>query len=107
MLLDFYTTYRFYKADPSGFERNELSWYVRKLYRLFGLKAGFIAFLVFVELPVAAIVSFALIPASTWVFSLPKPETLTCLASGLAFHGLMHLSAAAWNRLLELKEPPP
>lgn len=107
VLLDFYTTYRFYSRDPENFERNELSWYVRRLYRVLGFKAGLFAFLVLVELPVAMTVSFVLIPASAPVFGLTEPEALTCLASGLAFHGLMHLSAAAWNTYWERKKPLP
>lgn len=102
---DFYTTYRFYKADPKGFVKNEASGYMRRLYKAFGFKTGLLAFLLFVELPIAAFVSFVLIPVSARVFSLPQPEPLNCLASGLAFHGAMHLAAAGWNVLLEKKKP--
>lgn len=107
MALDFYTTYRFYSRDPGNFEKNETSSYMRWLYRVLGFRAGLIAFLALVELPVAMIVSFVLIPASASVFGLPRPKALACLASGLAFHGLMHLSASVWNIYWERREPLP
>ncbi len=109
MLSDFYTTYRFYRSDPGGFERNELSGYMRKLYRAFGFKAGLAAFLALVEAPVGLIVSFALVPASARVFGLPQlaqPESLAYLSSGFAFLGLGHLAAAAWNLMLEMEPLP-
>ena len=103
---DFYTTYRFYRADPEGFEGNELSGYMRRLYRVFGFSAGLAAFLAFVEVPVGLIVSLALVPASANVFGVAEPGALVCLASGFAFLGIGHLAAAAWNGALEWKEPP-
>ncbi|MBO3809755.1 MAG: hypothetical protein FGF50_09220 [Candidatus Brockarchaeota archaeon] len=101
LLSDFYTTYRFYRADPENFERNELSGYMRRLYRLFGFKVGLVAFLAFVEVPIGLIVSLVLVPTSASFFAIffrcPRPEVLTCLSSGFAFLGLSHLVAAAWN----------
>lgn len=104
---DFYTTYRFYRLDPEGFEGNELSGYMRRLYRVFGFKAGLTAFLIFVELPIGLVVSFLLVPASAAAFNLPQPEALVCLSSGFAFLGIMHLAAAAWNLILEVRKPLP
>lgn len=107
LLFDFYTTYRFYMADPENFERNELSRYMRCLYRIFGFKAGLSAFLVFVELPIGLIISLLLVPASAMAFNLPIPETVFCLASGFAFLGIGHFAAAVWNLLLERRTSPP
>jgi len=101
---DFYTTHRFYRENPANFASEETSGYMRRLYRHFGFKASLIAFLAFVEVPVALIISFALIPASARVFSLPRIEALACLSSGLAFLGIGHLAAAAWNYRRELEE---
>lgn len=107
LFFDFYTTYRFYRADPENFERNELSGYMRRLYRVFGFRAGLLAFLVFVELPMGLLISFLLVPASTTVFNLPTPETVFCLASGFAFLGTGHFAAAVWNLLLERRDRLP
>jgi len=101
---DFYTTYRFYRENPANFAREETSGYMKRLYRRFGFKAGLIAFLALVEIPVALVISFTLIPASARVFRLPQPEALACLSSGLAFLGIGHVAAAAWNYRRELEE---
>lgn len=102
--MDFYTTYRFYMADPENFRENESSGYMRRLYRAFGFKAGLLAFLTFIELPVMGVISFLLIPASARVFNVQYFALDKCLLSGLAFHGVQHSSAAVWNFLMELKE---
>jgi len=102
---DFYTTYRFYRMDPEGFERNESSGYMRALYKLFGFRAGLVAFLALVELPVGLVISLLLVPASAAAFNLPRPEAPVCLSSGFAFLGVTHLAAAAWNLILEEEDP--
>ncbi|MEM2189387.1 MAG: hypothetical protein QXG35_08685 [Nitrososphaerota archaeon] len=103
--LDFYTTYRFYRQDPGAFEKNELSGYMRRLYRVFGFRAGLVAFLLLVELPIASLIALLLIPASVRVFSIQQPSFPQCFVSSLAFHGIIHLGAAGWNALLERRGP--
>jgi len=70
LFFDYYTTWRFYMADPDGFEDKEKSPIFKRLKARFGFKKGLLALVFLGEVPAGLLLSFIGVPAVGGAFGI-------------------------------------
>jgi len=104
LFFDYYTTWRFYMADPDGFEDKEKSPIFKRLKARFGFKKGLLALVFLGEVPAGLLLSFIGVPAVGGAFGITASAAEAYLAAGFAVLGLIHLYSGARNLSIEFSE---
>ena len=103
LLLDFYTTWRFYREDPSRFTVEERNRIFSRLVSKFGFKRATMAFALAAEIPFAALLAAILIPPISSFLLGTVADPVASLSVSLMVLSLSHIQAAIKNFRIELK----
>jgi hypothetical protein len=106
ILLDVYTTWRFYRLEPERFMENERNAIYARLVGRFGFKAGSVLQFVLVEVPFLLIFSFLPIPVLYLFLRGRRPSSAFSLSTGMTLFLAAHLQAARLNIGFERKITP-
>jgi hypothetical protein len=97
LILDLYTTHRFYNQNPEQFKSMEKNkafiFFVEKL----GFPAAAVAFIALVDVPFTMLLAFALMPPVYTFITGLSGEPYTYLSAALGVTGFTHLQAAIRN----------
>ena len=100
LLLDAYSTFRFYMRNPLVFTREERNTVFGWLVKNLGFPLGFLLQLGLVELPVATATAWLMMSRlQNWLFGRVVVEA--CLAAALLLIGIAHLHASYRNIRME------
>ena len=100
VLLDAYSTWRFYREDPGKFTLREASSVMKFYYRRMGFIRAAAATVATMDGAAIALLTLILMPEVSKILNAPA-DPLQHLASSAAFLGTMHLIAAVYNFLAE------
>ena len=103
LLVDFYTTWRFYREDPSRFDNKERNKIFSRLVSKFGFRKATVAFALVAEIPFAALLAALLIPPISSFLAGTVVDPATSLSVSLMVLCSSHIQAATKNLRIELK----
>ena len=103
LLLDFYTTWRFYREDSSRFDDKERNKIFSRLVSKFGFEKAIVAFALVAEIPFATLLAAMLIPPISSFLTGTVLDPATSTSVSLMVLSSSHIQAAAKNLRIELK----
>jgi len=103
VLLDIYTTWRFYRLEPERFKVNERNAIYAFLVGKFGFKTGSILQFMLVEIPFLIVFALLPIPVLYWFITGKQPSLQFSLSAAMTLFLAAHLHAAHMNINFERK----
>jgi len=103
VLLDIYTTWRFYRLEPEKFEVNERNLIYARLVARFGFKAGSILQFLLVEVPLLIVFALFPIPVLYRFLTEKQPSLQFSLSAAMTLFLAAHFHASHLNVRFEKK----